>query len=195
MRWTQIAVVCAFVPLTIFSATRMASSASVEEELQQVVAKPSPPPETEQLAPLLGNWRCTTRALQQDGGYVEGTASWKFYTILDGFAIMDEWRAPKPDGTESVGVNIRHYDTETEQWVAKWLSTANMKWATFQATYQEGEFRMTGKSISPSGNAGHSRVTFFDMKKNSFKWKLDWSTDGGKTWIPDVFLIEGERIE
>ncbi len=193
MRWTPLAVMAVFVPLVLISATRMASSGSSESA--ELAAESGPPPEMAQLAPLIGEWRCVTKTLQPDGSYRSGEATWKFFYILDGFAILDEWRSTKPDGAPTLGVNIRHYDLAAGHWVARWLSTSDMQWKSFEATYGEGRFVMTGQGTTATGEVRDSRVTFYHMKKRSFRWRLDWSMDGGETWIEGVFLIEGTRTE
>jgi len=149
--------------------------------------------EMARLAPLVGDWRIVTRAKQQDGTFVEGTARWRFWYVLDGKVLMDEWRAPKPGGGEGVGVNLRHYDPTAGHYVAKWLSDSLDDWRTYTARFEGDRFVMRGKSTAPSGSEGDARITFYDIEPESFRWKLDWSVDGGETWIPEVFLIEATR--
>lgn len=52
---------------------------------------------------------------------------------------------------------------------------------------------MEGDMISPNGNAGRARITFHDITTDAFHWSLDWSVDGGETWIPRVVVIDCVR--
>ena len=150
--------------------------------------------EMARLAPLVGDWKIVTRAKQQNGSYVDGTARWRFWYVLDGKVLMDEWRAPKPDGSgEGVGVNLRHHDPSAGHYVALWLDDSLDDWRPYTARFEGDRFVMRGKSVAPSGAEGDARITFYGIEPDSFRWKLDWSVDGGETWIPEVFLIEATR--
>ncbi|MEM7050783.1 MAG: DUF1579 family protein [Acidobacteriota bacterium] len=154
---------------------------------------PRAPAPMGQFAPLVGDWDCTLEQLQQDGSYAPRKATWKFWYILDGHALMDEWRATLPDGSPMAGINIRHYNPESKTFEARWLPTNGLEWKTYPSRFEDGQFIMTGKSTTPSGQEGDMRVTFYDMKKDTFRWKMDWSTDGGKTWTPEVVKISAKR--
>jgi hypothetical protein len=143
---------------------------------------------------MIGNWKCTTRALQDDGTHREGTASWSWWWILDGEAIMDEWRTIRPDGEEFVGINIRHVDPESGSWIVRWLPSGRLKWSEFQAQYHDGRFVMLGPHTTPSGLTGHARITFSNMTGSRFSWRMDFSPDGEK-WSEGVFLIEGTKAD
>ena len=151
---------------------------------------PDAPEATAQLAPLAGAWLCQGESLQQDGTYAAGgEATWTFRWILDGYALMDEWRGP--DGP---GVNIRHVDPETGRWVAKWISSSNMSWETYDAGMVNDTFVMTCKSTAPNGTRGDARATFHDIQDKTFLWSLDWSINEGETWIPGVAKLSCRRL-
>lgn len=147
----------------------------------------------QQLAPMIGSWQCTTRTPQDDGSYVEGSATWTWWWILDGEAIMDEWRSTRPDGHEFVGINIRHVDPETGSWIVRWLPSGRLKWNEFQAVYSDGRFVMRGPYTTPSGLTGQARITFSNMTGSRFSWRMDFSPDGG-TWAEGVFLIGCTKV-
>jgi len=157
-------------------------------------AASTPPAETREFAPLIGTWMCRTISPQQDGTVVEGTASWRFWWILDGAAIMDEWRAIARDGSPFVGVNIRHYDAGAGHWVARWLEHRNLAWREFTGNWEDGTFTMVGDYAMGPGVEGLARFTFHDIEADRFSWRMDWSRDEGATWTEGVFRIEGTRV-
>jgi hypothetical protein len=172
-----------------------AASGAAETAADPFLARyPHGSPEMARLEPLVGDWTIVTRAKQPDGSFVEGKARWRFWYVMDGYALMDEWRAPGPDGVEGVGINLRHWDSEAGHYVARWLSTRLADWNGYTAGFEGDRFVMRGRSTAPSGNEGDARITFYDIRPDSFRWKLDWSVDGGETWIPEVFLIEATRV-
>lgn len=162
-------------------------------------ASPDPGPasaEMEPFAPLAGDWDCATFSPQQDGSVREGRARWRFWWILDGHALMDEWRAPKPDGSgEFVGVNIRQWDRHEQRYHAAWLEIGNLHWRSYACRWDDGVFTMLGDAEAPDGRKGLSRITFHDIRPDAFSWRMDWSSDGGATWTEGVFRIEATRCD
>lgn len=152
------------------------------------------PPETMQLAPLLGNWKITDQALQQDGNWVPGNgAQWHWYTILDGYAIQDDWIAPAlddptPESGRQFGTNIRIYNPAEQRWEMAWAASSGNKIDTFVATGDDETVVMTGEF-----NGRNSRITFFDMTADSFDWKLELQNPEDETWL-EVYRIHGDRI-
>lgn len=145
--------------------------------------------DVQQLAPLIGNWQCTTRTPQDDGTFKTGSATWRWWWILNGEAIMDEWRSTRADGTEFVGINIRHVDPETGAWIVRWLPSGRLEWNEFRGESVDGRFVMRGRYTTPSGRTGQARITFSDMTGTAFSWRMDFSPDG-EAWAEGVFLIE-----
>jgi hypothetical protein len=151
-------------------------------------------PEMEPFAALVGDWECATFSPDAEGGFTEGRAEWRFWWILDGHALMDEWRSPKPDGSgEFVGVNIRQWNRTTGAYEAAWLESATLDWDSYECAWNDGVFVMEGDAETPDGRKGLSRITFHDITGDSFQWRMDWSMDGGATWQENVFRIEGTR--
>lgn len=154
----------------------------------------SAPPETAQLATLLGDWAITDWSLQQDGTWAEaGGAEWHWYTILDGTAIQDDWISPaldqpEPEAGRQFGTNIRIYNPAEQRWEMAWASSNGKKVDTFVATVSDGQLVMTGVF-----GGRQSRITFFDMTEDSFDWKLEFQNAQDESWL-EVYRIHGDRI-
>ena len=158
---------------------------------------PSAPTETEQFAFMVGEWSCTTKGLQQDGTYTApGTAKWKAWFILDGWAIQDEWISNQPSGSVFKGTNIRSYNPKIGKWECRWLPMGSLQWRHFVAEKVGGTVVMT--MVSPERDASGlyiDRNTFHNISKSSWSWRKDRSYDGGKTWTEGIFLIEAVRVK
>ena len=153
------------------------------------------PLETDHFAPLIGTWEVHGRQLQSDGRTwkkTEHPGEWRFYRILAGHAIQDDWVQPAPDidvpeGERGYGTNIRIYNSAKQRWEMAWIhSDAREAWE-FTAVSHPGEIVMSSIDLDPP-----RRNTFHEITADSFAWRQDRSFDGGKTWIP-VSYLEASR--
>lgn len=154
------------------------------------------PPELSHMANMIGEWAIADSVRQQDGSWADGTgADWDFYYTLDGYAIEDIWVKPAratavdDESSRTVGVNIRKYDPEAQQWVMAWLTKAPGGVETFTATSDDEQVVMLADAPNAQGQL--RRITFYNMTGDSFDWRLEWSTDG-EQWT-EVYRIRGTR--
>ena len=153
---------------------------------------PDAPPETAVLGQLVGTWDIDQLIINKDGNWGERKrhAIWKWYYILDGHAIQDDWILVDSLNNQHVaGTNIRIYNPEEKQWYMAWIDKTVRRLATFTATNDSGTVVMDGH------NAKGQRIKniFYNIKKNEFDWRQDWTFDDGKSWIT-VTKIHGTRI-
>lgn len=156
---------------------------------------PAAPPETALLGQLAGVWEAEQRVRKQDGSWSDETtkAEWRWYYILDGHAIQDDWISlPKNEDADAkplpVGTNIRIYNPEEKQWYMAWIDKNNRRLATFTAIEQNGNIIMTGQNAKGQ----QVRNTFSNITENQFDWAQEWTMDGGTSWFA-VSKIHCER--
>lgn len=153
---------------------------------------PKAPPETHQYAPLLGEWTITDSSLDKQGNWQPGKgADWNWYTILDGNAIQDDWITPSlsvESEKRGYGTNIRIYNPAKKMWEQIWVSAGAKKIDSFSATFQDGKIVMRGFYAN-----NESRITFFNMKENSFDWKLEFQDKDNPDIWKEVYRIHGDR--
>jgi len=145
---------------------------------------------------LVGKWECEVRIKNQNTGEAALKAIWTGRYILDGFVIADEYRMVDADGNlVMLGMNYRSYDTRSHSWKMKWLDAMNSTWLNL-GPEELGGVESAGNSISLKAqykpNELH-RIRFFDISEAHFTWRVDISTDGGKTWNDAVMIIEARR--
>jgi hypothetical protein len=123
-----------------------------------------------------------------DGKSYFGQGEIHFGWILEGRAIQDVWMIPRlQDGKPGVppmpiagnwyGTTLRIYDPAIDAWRIYWIDPA-----TNAYRYQIG--RQQGKDIVQKGkteSGTHSRWSFTEITRDSFRWLAETSTDG-KTW-------------
>jgi hypothetical protein len=159
---------------------------------EKTMLNPDAPAETELFGQLVGIWDAEQISMNKDGTWGDPKHSiWKWYYILDGHAIQDNWITIDSFRNEAtVGTNIRIYNFEENRWYMAWIDKTNRTLATFTATNQDGMVIMDGTNAK----GRHIRNTFFNISNNEFDWKQEWTFDESKTWIV-VTKIHCTRIE
>ena len=166
-----------FVILTIFSLSLFA-----QEKFNPGKLNPDAPKETEQFGQLAGVWDAEQTIRNKDGTWSVKTAKaeWRWYYILDGHAIQDDWFSPDSvNNLQWVGTNIRIYNSEEKQWHMAWIDKTNRRLATFTSTYENGIMTMDGTNAK----GRHIKNIFSNISKESFDWVQQWTFDEGKSWV------------
>ncbi len=176
-----------FISAIIFSSLSLAQPGNYQ-------INPTASKEAHHYAPLLGEWEIVDSSLNKDGMWVTGSgADWNWYTILDGHAIQDDWIQPSMSqkigsGKRQFGTNIRIYNPNTKQWEQIWASSQGKKIDQFSATSTNKQIIMRGFY---AGN--ESRVTFYNLKENTFDWKMEFQSKKDTTIWKEVYRIHGKR--
>lgn len=147
---------------------------------------------------MIGSWTTTEEGLKPDGsGWTPSKgALWNFHWAMDGWAIRDEYFSP-PLATKiddpnkrQIGTNIRIYNKDKNEWIMAWLTKAGQRVDVYSAESDGEKIVMYTPPLTEG--AKHRRITFFDMRQNSFEWKMEYSTDGKTNWL-EVYRIHGKR--
>jgi hypothetical protein len=167
---------------------------------------PSAPPELGRFAFLIGRWSCDVRITPPGGAELRFRGEWTGRYVLDGYAIVEEYRQWDSAGTlVQLGQNIRSYDAARRRWVIRWHDALAGTWLEL-APPDLGDVAMTDTSITyyhhlPEGPAAalfppHTifRVSYEDISPRRFTWRAAASRDRGETWEV-VQVIEAGRAE
>ncbi len=148
---------------------------------QQTKLNPDAPSETELLGQLIGTWDAEQTILNSDGTWGEPKNSkWKWYYILDGHAIQDDWITLDSLNNESiVGTNIRIFNPDENKWYMAWIDKTNRRLATFTALNENGIVKMNGTNAK----GRHIKNTFYNFSESEFDWQQEWTFDEGKSWV------------
>ncbi|ANM28465.1 hypothetical protein ABI59_00715 [Acidobacteria bacterium Mor1] len=181
-----------FLSSCLIAAALLAPSAWAEEPRNE--PHPDAPAETDQYGFLIGSWDCATRFLGPDG-YIEGSATWSGWYILDGWAIQDLWVSELPGGRKMHGTNIRSFNRSSGVWDNRWLPQGTLQWKYYRSEQVGDTMVMTGGEGKDPRGAFVDRNTFYDIGEDGWKWRKDRSYDGGKTWIEGVGHITATRAK
>jgi hypothetical protein len=139
---------------------------------------------------LVGEWdfRFQTR---EDGGRLTPArrGHWKTWKSHDGLMVEDEWAVEPPPGQpRRLTVTYRAYNPQRRLWEIMGIVPGvgrfepGLAWGSGSDRYliqHYGDFT--------------TRIKYYQITPNHFLWRADGSSDGGRTWSRDIWLMEATR--
>lgn len=140
-----------------------------------------------------GRWEITSQNKTPDGGSYEGVASSTRYCLFDGKVTMDEYRAFAPNGQMIfIGVSFHVWKPDGSL-KTLWLMGGDPGYTLIDGRVErEGDIRRiitTGEGVD-SGGEFLERFVRSEQPDRDYRFKMDRSFDGGKTWIPDFSVSD-----
>jgi hypothetical protein len=169
--------------------------ASAEDDFWRSNApNPNAPAELAQFAFLVGEWDAQAYRIGADGKEVQfGYADWRISYILNGFAIQDVWiYKTLATGEVEYGTMFRTYCPEAGHWTMVEQRHSDLKFLFMTAEKVGETMVMRGELDTPQGKVPFRRV-FYNIKRDSFEWRTDFSSNGGKTWNEGAFFLRVTR--
>ena len=144
---------------------------------------PSAPKELAAFAFLIGKFQGTGHARRPDGTVATfGAVTWIGRYVLDGTAIADEGHSHYPDGRPALGVTLRHYDTSRKTWVVEFLNVSE-SFLRKQVNGRSGSVEVDGQDVRIVMEGPPAiREIYHVVDPDRWTYRLDLSTDGGRTW-------------
>lgn len=154
---------------------------------------PDAPEQLMEYGQLVGNWQCQSSSRQQDGTWKEtpGLATWSWYFVLDGHAVLDVWEPlPNADGNVLPGTNLRTYNAATGIWDIAWTVSSSPGIETFISSFRNDAIHITTQRKARGAFPAHMmHITFHNISEKHFDWKYEFSplTDG-QNWTETARL-------
>jgi hypothetical protein len=136
---------------------------------------------------LVGAWALDVIEFLDDGTQRRRPGEWHFGWVLEGRAIQDVWIVP-PRGArghadavaqqEYCGTTLRVYDPSSDDWHVQYTDPVIQARRTMTA-------RRQGDAIVQLGSTDTGqpvRWSFDRITRDAFRWRGEWSADGGETW-------------
>lgn len=159
----------------------------VKEEAKDEEKSESPqmgaPEEMQHLKFLVGDWKVASkwRTDQEKDEWTESEATCNYAYILDGCAMQFTYKGDFM-GMPFLGMGVQTYDRETNKWQTTWLDNMSARSTLYTGDRNDGTTVFLGEDMY-AGVAMQSRMTTWDETETSFKWMMEQSMDGGKTWM------------
>lgn len=156
---------------------------------------PLAPPELAVFSFLIGKWTGTGRTRLPDGTSAEFPVTWIGRHILDGTAIADELHAPAPDGTPYLGISLRQYDAVRRMWVIEYLNVTG-SFLRRQVNASAGSVQQRGRDVTVASDSPSVHVLehYLVADDRHFTYRLDVSSDGGRSWSRGQVEMGLERV-
>jgi len=182
------------------------ADADIEAAMGQIIGAagfgerdPQAPEEVDQFGRLVGVWLVDQEIRMRDLSWLKEPAGiWVWKYAVGGYGVQDVWyqskdRLPRYMGNlghDYLLTAIRVYDPTSDSWRVAWASNAanggpGAVFGTFTARFEDGEIVMRG----PGATANlEQRIVFHAFTHDSFKWRSEFSQDGGATWMANMRL-------
>jgi hypothetical protein len=144
---------------------------------------PRAPQELRAFSFLIGKWDGKGTTKLPDGKVAEFPVSWIGRYILDGTAIADEAHGPGPDGSPYLGISLRHYDASRKTWIIEFLNVSG-SFLRKQVNSDSGSVTLNGRNVTVASESPGVTIREHYQVADDDNWvyRLDVSSDGGKSW-------------
>jgi hypothetical protein len=143
---------------------------------------------------LIGTWSYRFQARTPGGNGRYGPprpGTWTFAKTHGGYVVDDEFSTQNPDGSRTLTVTYRVFNPEKKVWQVQGVGAKRgtwqpgVGWSDRTSRYLVQDYPEAGLKV---------RIKYYDITRDHFLWRADGSQDGGKTWVPDLWLIEATRV-
>jgi hypothetical protein len=132
---------------------------------------------------LIGHWQGTGATRLPDGTVAQfGGVTWIGRYVLDGTAIADEGHAAYPDGRPGLGITLRQYDAVRKTWIVEFLNVSE-SFLRKQVNGHSGSVEVDGSDVRVvTDGPTRTREHYHVVDRDHWTYRLDLSTDGGRSW-------------
>jgi hypothetical protein len=157
---------------------------------------PSAPKELGAFSFLIGKWQGMGNTRLPDGKVAEFSGVfWIGRYILDGTAIADELHAAYPDGRPFLGISLRQYDATRKTWIVEHLNVSD-SFLRKQVNGGSGSVEVDGRDVRVvTAGPTPSREHYHVVDQDNWVYRMDLSTDGGRSWDEGQVEMTFRRVE
>lgn len=161
---------------------------------------PTPPNEARQFDFLIGEWELEVRpAVSGLAAKLHGApklaGTWKGWRAFDGWGVEDELRILDTRGNlRTIAHAMRVYDQSAGRWALTTLDVLAARFSPGSASWSGKEMTTTVPGKDGDGKAILTRVRYFEITPNGFKYEQARSYDNGRTWEDPTLRISARRV-
>lgn len=152
---------------------------------------PEAPEQLKDFEALIGSCDCKSVSRNADGSWQDTLSmTWTYSYIMDGQAVMDE--TLKEDGSHTM--SIRQYNIDSAKWYVTFFSSKPVNPAprTWSGGKKGNDIVLYLDQKAPNGLDGYSRLTFYDISDEGYKWRGEWC-DLSETRTFPFWMIDCKR--
>ena len=137
----------------------------------------------------LGDWDATVRARKGPTSeeWSEAAGSNHVRKGDNGCTVFEDFHAAGPQAPWT-GRSVSQFAPRPGKWRQTWVDEGN-SYLAFTGGQEGADFVLTGEPMAqPDGKTRQMRMVFSDLKPDSFRWRWEGTTDGGKTWRVAIYI-------
>ena len=160
----------------------------------------SAPKEAEQFAFLVGQWEVTVMPKVSSlaatlHGQPKLLGTWKAWRAFDGFGVEDELRVIDASGNpNALSHTMRIFDPTLGKWTQSSLDVYRGRFTTANGVWAQNAHSLRSVGRDADGRVFVQRSRFYDITPTSFKFAVDRSNDGERTWETGVIRMDAKRV-
>lgn len=145
---------------------------------------------------LIGDWKIEGRRFGPNGES-QYTGHWVAQYLCGKRVVMDQFTTFGLTGQEvSAFTTLRTFSPFTKRWemagMAAMQPAFNGKWF---GNFVDSEMHLEAEGLGQNGQQVKSRIRFFEIESNRFKWENHLSLDNGGTWMEAAALVAIRVVE
>jgi hypothetical protein len=138
---------------------------------QNISAQLSKSTESSRFNFWVGKWELFTNGSRMGESKVD--------TILDGYAIQEDFLEFPPDPFH--GINVTTFNVDTKKWEQTMVDNQGHH-SFFTGEFKDRAITLFRRFKNKKGEDRIQRTKYYNISKDSFDWTFDTSADEGKTW-------------
>lgn len=138
---------------------------------------PNGPPQLAEFDFVIGDWDVVIDYIAPNGQTVTYEARWHNHWILNGMAVMQEWRGPYATGAE-----FRAWNVQAQEWQGQNIyPTLPNGWRTTTARRFDDRMEIYIDAVDADGPM-INREVYSEITEDRMRMHSEISRDGGETW-------------
>jgi len=142
---------------------------------------PDAPQQLADFAEMIGSCDCLSQNRNPDGSWQDTVKmAWTFEYIMNGLAVQD--KTYKENGTYAG--SIRLFNADSSRWYVHYYSSAfaASNLSAWAGNRTDDKIILSMPQKAPNGMEGFSRLTFYNISEQGYKWIGEWHN-------PDTTII------
>jgi len=156
----------------------------VAQEEEHIMPPMGAPDEIKALGWMVGDWQVDQKWRMDPNSdkYESSAATATYYYSLDSCVLIMDYKSEMM-GMKFEGRFFETYDRGSKMYQTIWIDNMGARMSYYTGNKEEAGMVYYGDDYMPDGTKAKFRVSVLNATEKSFDWHMDFSFDGGKTYI------------
>ena len=103
----------------------------------------------------------------------------KISDLFEGNGLLSYWY---DENNNFVGSDVRTYEEDKDQWIMTWFDGKSKKWKKTRYLKRIKDIYQSNSNFSDQRGEYKERITFFNITKLSYEWKMEYFREQWGEW-------------